>query len=449
MALPAAVRATDGPAPVPARQRRLGDGIGLNVKFSQGQSLRDLSLLPELGVRWVRDFLPWRLVEPQAGRSAAGPVAWRERLAFYKAHDIGVVCLLALSNEAAYPPNAEAPLRHTDPGAFADHALAMARMLQQAGVRFVLEIGNEPHNGFLHKLLGGDWSGRPPSPWLDHYVRLVHAAVTRVKAFDPTIRLLTDDDMWIVHHRYLDAGLPPALDGFAVHPYDPHGPEITTSPDGAWMRPHRIADNDRSLTSAVRRLRERGLQELKHRPDIWFTEWGWPLVGKQTGRVLSEALQAARLPRAFIVAEAAGVEALCWYSSHDAGEGSYGLIGQRGQRRPAFDAMVTLSRELGDWTLAAQVIGAQQPTTGLQGFLFRRDGRAKLALWNADEVDRAVALAGPLRTARGVDGLGQRLAVSEDRTSDQPWALRVGALPLYLDGFDAAAVGDNWAAHVE
>src|SRR5436190_7361134 len=122
--------------------RRLGDGLGLNVKFGQGQPLADLPMLVDLGVRWVRDHLPWRLAEPRAGQMV-WPAAWRERLAYYRAHDIGLVCVLGLSNEQAYPPSSAQPLRHIDPAAFARHAVAMARALYAQGLRFVLEIGNE------------------------------------------------------------------------------------------------------------------------------------------------------------------------------------------------------------------------------------------------------------------------------------------------------------------
>ena len=425
--------------------RRLGDGIGLNVKFGQGQSLDELPMLLDLGVRWVRDHLPWRLAEPRAGQRDAGPPAWRRRLDYYRAHDIGLVCLLGLSNEQAYPPTNTDRFRPIDPEAFAAHALATARELRAAGLRFVLEIGNEPHNGVLHQMLGGDWAGRPPAPWLDHYVRMVQAAVAQVKVFDPTVPVLADDDLWVTHHRYLDAGLPAALDGFAVHPYVNGGPERTIDPQADWMRAHRIADDDRTLASAVRRLREHGEQALGHRPQVWFTEWGWP-VGTPAPKFIDEGLQAARLPRAFIVAEAAGVEALCWYSSHDAGEGSFGLLHGRGQRRPAYSSLRTLNRELGDWQWAAQVIGADHPTTGLQAHLFRRGEQAKLALWNADEREQVVSLSGPLRRWRGVNGLGQAAEPRGIVGGSAEW--RVGALPLYLAGDADALAGKGCAAHV-
>src|SRR5208282_1294229 len=87
--------------------------VGLNVKFTQGEPMSDLPLLSELGVHWVRDTIGWAEVEP----SPANPV-----------HDY-------------------------DPEAFGRFAAVAARMLHDAGVRFVLEVGNEPHNSTLPKLL--------------------------------------------------------------------------------------------------------------------------------------------------------------------------------------------------------------------------------------------------------------------------------------------------------
>ena len=78
-----------------------GAMLGLQVKFAQGQPLTDLPSLEELGVRWVRDVVPWPEIEPAAGRYAALSPKLKQRLAYYRQHDIGVVALLTLSNPTA------------------------------------------------------------------------------------------------------------------------------------------------------------------------------------------------------------------------------------------------------------------------------------------------------------------------------------------------------------
>ena len=432
-----------------AAPRVLRDGLGLNVRFAAGQPMRELGDLAELGVRWVRDTLPWRQLEPRAGELVAPPPAFLQRLRHYRSLDIGVVCVLSLSNERAYPARPDEPWRSVDPQAFGAHAAAMARLLSEAGLRFVLEIGNEPHNGFMPKLLGGDWSGQPPSPWVRHYVAMCEAAVKAVRAVDPAVRLLSDDDMWITHYRYLDAGLPAGLDGLAVHPYGPTGPELTTQPSAPWMRPYEVSDGDRRLASAVRRLQAKGRQHWGRTPSIWFTEWGWA-EGLPAPRTLSEGLQAARLWRAFVVAEAAGVEVLCWYSARDLGRDRFGLVDAGGRRRLAFTAMRQLARELGDWQLLGQVLGQARPTAGPQAFLFGQGGRQRLVAWQADEQDSPARLAGALAQAVPRDALGRPVAVEGAASLDgaPARAVTLSALPWVADLAEPVAPGDDWSRHV-
>ena len=152
------------------RNRTFGEGIGLCVKFSQGQPLKDLGLLTDLGVRWVRDSEAWVRVERAAGKYEFSP-ALKERLAFYRQNNIAVVFILAYDNKIAYPPTPDDPCRNINPEAFGRYAAAAARLLRESGVRFVLEIWNEPHNFVLGKQLGGPWHGAAPCPWLDHYLK--------------------------------------------------------------------------------------------------------------------------------------------------------------------------------------------------------------------------------------------------------------------------------------
>ena len=423
-------------APAPAR--KFGDIVGLGVKFSQGQPASDLDQLPELGVRWVRDVVDWGSIEPTAGRYVDFSGPFKQRLAFYRRHGIGLVTLLTLQNDRAYPATPEDAARRWDADAFGRFAAVVARMLRAEGVRFVIEIGNEPHNSLLAKTLGGAWNGKPPSPWLSHYVRMATAAVREVKAVDANIKLLSDDDLWVVHYWYLEAGLPSALDGFAVHPYTPGIPErAAVAHDTDWARPHQLVDADASFTSAVRRLREQGRAKLGHTPEIWLTEWGWPVrEGAGVRGSVPEAIAVAYLPRAFVLAAAAGVEVLCWFSSQDSVDGPMGLTRNGGQRRSTYQAFKTMSAQLGDSSLLRQVAGAQQPTSGLQAYLFDGPQGCKLVAWSADARPRHLPLP---RGARGVDALGQPLAAEPRVAFD--------AAPVYLSGdWTDAAIDASLAA---
>ena len=236
------------------------------MKFAQGQPEDQLATLKELGVRWVRDYVSWHAVEPVAGQYRDFPDSFKRRLAFYRKNDIGVVLLLSYPNRAAYPPTADDPHRSVNPEAYGRYAAQAARLMRASGVRFVIELWNEPHNT-LRSIVGGNWNGKPPSPWVDHYVRMVHEAVKQVKAIDPAIKLLSDDDMWVLHYWFLEAGLPKNLDGFAFHPYGAAAPEfVAVGPRTEWVKPFVVVDEDRSLRSAVRLLREQGERELGRSP---------------------------------------------------------------------------------------------------------------------------------------------------------------------------------------
>lgn len=411
-------------------RRTFGDMVGLGIKFSQGQPLDQLEMLLDLRVRWIREAVHWPRIEPSAGRYADFDAGWQRQLAFYRRHDIGVVALLTLGNPRAYPGAGAAPY---DAQAFGRFAAQVARMLRAAGVRFVLEIGNEPHSSTFAKVLGGAWNGRAPSPWVDHYVRMVQAAVGAVKAVDPSIRLLSDDDMWVLHYWFLKAGLPRALDGFAVHPYTPGPPERTAvAHDTDWTRPFTVVDPDRSFASAVRRLRDEGRARLDCAPEIWLTEWGWAVGGAEVQHAVPEATAAAYLPRAFVLAAAAGVEALCWFSAHDSVDGPMGLVRHDGTRRDTYRAFRTLTGQLHDHHLVRHAAGRATPATGLQAFVFEGPAgtrSSRLVAWSADGRARRLPWRVGAEAASGVDALGRTVTLLNEPGP----AVAIDAAPVYLD----------------
>ena len=421
--------------------RKFGDMIGLGVKFAQGQPMSELKILPRLGVRWVREGVYWPDIEPQPGQYQEFPPAFKERLAYYRRHNIGLVYLLAYANERAYPATPEDPYRPVDPEAFGRYAAQAARMLKAQGVRFVLEVWNEPHNFDLRKRLGGAWNGMPPSPWVDHYVRMVGAAVRQVKAVDPNIKLLSDDDMWVLHYRFVDAGLPAALDGFAFHPYTKTAPEIAAvDAYTEWVKPYTVVDADRSFGSAVRRLRAYGKLKLGKTPAMWITEWGWP-IGSDAGKGQVDEVQlGAYLPRAFIIAAASGVDVMCWFSAYDSVDGPMGLIDNKGRRRKSFYAFKTMSEQLGDMVLEQHAIGAEHPTQGVQAFVFGRQADSTLVVWNVDNAPRTVEVASSSSRVKINDVFGN--PVTAEPTPTGRLSVSFAGAPVYISGLDSHQIAD-------
>lgn len=416
-----------------AQGRPFGEMVGLNVKFSQGEPQSALSLLRELKVSWVRDTVSWREMEPSPGQYLNFPKAFRERLAFYKENDIGVIFGLWYDNPKAYPNTPENPHASIDAQAYGRYAVAIARLLKESGVRFVIEVWNEPHNFIIRKMLGGNWNAKPPSPWVDHYIEMVHQAVKQVKAYDPQIELLCDDDMWIIHYWFLEKGLPPNLDGVAFHPYVNNAPEIAAvRHDTDWASPFTLVDTDGSFKSAVRRLREQCQSKMGRVPELWITEWGFPVGEKLPNGTISEDMVAAFLPRAFITAAAAGVRALCWFSSQDSVDGPMGLRSNDGKLRKAFGAFRTMTEQIGDHVLARQVMGHDHPTSGIQAYLFRGAQGDKLVAWSVDDrflLHLEGSEASDIRVSN-VQGEALRINATDDGNVE----LTVASEPVYVSG---------------
>lgn len=410
-----------------------GNTLCLGVKFGQGEPLKNLDNLADLGVRWVRDSVGWPTMEPAAGQMlSAFPAAFQQRLEYYRAHNIGVVFMMAYGNSKAYPNTPTNPANAVNAPGFARYAARVASLMKASGVPFVLEIWNEPHNDAMLKALGGNWQGKAPSPWVDQYIAIVKATVAAVGAVDPTIKLLTDDDMWIVHYWFLEAGLPKGLAGFAIHPYtSPIDPEHTAVAfDTDWTRPFSVVDTDRSFRSAVRRLREQGKTKLAYTPEIWITEWGWPVGPVKKG--VPEPTLVAYLPRTYILAAAAGIKATCWFSSNDAVDGPMGLTDNTGRRRQTYLAYQTLARQLGDMILLSQIAGADHPTTGVQGFVFTGAKGRKLVAWTVDGATPYLGIPAGSATFSAVDALGNPVAI-DTRVSNRR-RIKLGAAPVYISG---------------
>jgi hypothetical protein len=411
-----------------------GDTVGVNVKFSQGEPQRDLPLLKDLGVRWVRDNVSWSDVEPVAGQYQEFPAAFQQRLAYYRANNIGVVFLLGYQNSKAYPNSPDKPHNDINSKAFGAFAVAAAKLLKASGVKFVLEIWNEPHNFTIAKEMGGAWNGKPPSPWVDQYVDMVTEAVKQVKGYDPSVKLIDCDDMWIIHYWYLDKGLPRDLDGFGIHPYANDGPEMAAvSDDTDWCKPFQVVDADRSLQSAVRRLSEQAQAKLGKIPEMWATEWGWGIGNKTRFGAVDEKMLAGLLPRTFIVADAAGFKAVCWFSDYDSVDGPMGLRSNDDKKRLTYYAFKTMTQQLGACTMVKQIAGMDHLTSGTQAYLFHGPDGYKVVAWNIDG-NAAARLDGTGKlTPKAVDNLGQPVPLAGSSAK-----LLLGPAPVYISGVTQA-----------
>jgi hypothetical protein len=394
-----------------------GETVGLNVKYVQGEPWDQdaKQMLIELGVRWVRDVVEWYGMEQEPGVYSDFPDEFKERLAFYKQNNIGVVFGLWYHNSNAYPDD---PLNAE---AYGNYAAYVATLLKASGVKFVLEVWNEPRTFFIQPMLGGDWVGRPPSPWLDHYVEMATKVVNKVKAIDPTIKVLVNDDLYVTHYWYLEKGLPQALDGFAIHPYSTHPEHAAVSFDTDWCWPWQVVDIDNTIGSGVRRLKEQGQLKLGKSMEVWSTEQGW-----WQGDAESEEQAAMFLPRAFITSADSGVAVTCWFSSQDVTDGPMGLKDYWGNPRKSYTAFKVMNEQLGGYALIKHT-QATGDSYGLQSYVFQGpSGDTKVVVWVVEEGQQAVYRIYDVEGVTAVDHLGNHVDVFSE--------MIVGNGPIYLSG---------------
>jgi hypothetical protein len=326
------------------------DSVGLNTHLVWASADTIEPVLDEIrrgGVRWVREELPWREIEPEPGR-----FDWRRTDALMAAASrTGVQVLGILAYSAPWASADPGDGRHppADPAAYARYAAAvLARYgpdgsfwrdradLRRQPLRAV-EIRNEP---WSH-------SAWQPDPDPAAYARLVRAAVAAIRDVAPDtvvaiagdlLQVRTDGAIvgWLEELLRVDPGLPALVDVYSVHPYpDPRtaGP-YEDRPDARWdfRRVELVRAIDDSLP-------------------IWITEIGWSTAA--TDDSVDERTQAEHLAGAIRRAaeEWEYVERVFVYSfDRDGGaaddrEGHYGLRRADGSSKPAWTALQELARE--------------------------------------------------------------------------------------------------------
>lgn len=416
--------------------------FGVVTKFTQGQPQQQLGMLADLKVAWVRDFVHWAQMEPKAGEYADWPKAYARRLAYYKQNDIGVIYVLAYANGKAYPNTKHNPHASIDPEALGRYATHVAKALRAQGLRFAIEVWNEPHNFQIMKMVGGHWNGAPPSPWVAHYIKMLNQVQRSVAEVDPNIPVLSSEDVWVNHYRFAESkALTKSFRHIGLHPYtdkSSSGPEVAApKPLLSWAKPFTLVDEDRSFQSAVDRLRAFTQQSTGTRPEVWITEWGWRIgTGLPKGRVTAEDV-AAFLPRAFIVAHAAGTQVLCWFSTFDAADGPYGLISNSGEHRPAYAAYKTMADQIGDAHYLGKISRNPSRVSGLQAYLFKTATHRVAVLWSASDEDLRVTLPQGWVIQKITTNNGAELPAPKRSLP----TVQAGQAPVYIE-FDASETTD-------
>jgi hypothetical protein len=147
----------------------------------------------------------------------------------------------------------------------------------------------------------------------------------------------------------------------------------------------------------------------------WLTEFGWDTLA---GPVVSPYQQAVYLPRAWMLAMAAGCDKAFWFYNFDAPDPKQffdgcGLLGAQGQPKLALCSMAGLTSALPDPRYVGDLEAG--PNTG--GYVFSSDGRLVAALWTIQGDDGPTVR---FQAARLQDYLGNPLEGNSVRLTMAP-----------------------------
>ena len=348
-----------GSVTVPAPPRGappLRAGLVVNALGAGSEQRRriELAQAQALGVRWIREQLPWGSIERSPGR-----YRWRQfdgLMAAAARARLRVLPLLLGTPRWAGPASFALPNDPDDFGAFAAHAAARygpggtfwrahPRLDDQLAPRW-FELWNEPYYRFFST------TGVDPA----RYAAMVRAATVAGRAANRATRWLMAADLtyldgagqrrdWLPALAAADPGLMGLVDGVAVHPYVFGAPGT----DDGIPLPFRFERID----AIARELTALGAGRVP----LWITEIGWstcevrPDCGserEQAQRIADVFTRVRRRPLSDRV-RAVFVYHLRDFPGRPRGdrEGWYGLLRANGSRKPAWSVVRQAARMAG------------------------------------------------------------------------------------------------------
>ncbi len=394
---------------------RVGDVLGMATQMYDGPRAspeRDFEIQKLVSSGWkrIRISIDWGHVEP-----AQDQFTWERTdpfIAMLTAAGLQVDGRLSYGVDWAAPDEDDSAI---EPADFADYGAHVAA--HYCGVVDSWELWNEQN-------IRRFWQ---PEPDPDRYGAILKATYVAIHAACPTAKVLIGGlscfDQYTFHeglYYFVEAmhaahpDIGQYFDALAIHPYTFIQ---TTSPEWSWQGEKQELWPD--LPGQIALARQRLAAVGAPGKPIWLTEWGWPSL------IVGKSGQAKFLARAALLALAAGVEDLDWYTFFDKEPGDdfpptedyFGLFTWPGAEggpteKPAWKAATALSRVLGTSRFAGdlgEALGLPEGAHAL-AFVDESDGHHTLAAWDAVP-DRTTPLTVPApRGAAGhvcVTDLGQ------------------------------------------
>lgn len=298
---------------------------------------REIQLMRDAGVTWVRLGMSWKAAEPVRGRYNEYYLSGLEAaIDEIRAAGMRVYLVVLVTPEWANPagPNFP-PLRMRDLGGFVGYAV---RRFSSRVKHW--EIWNEPDWHVFWK----------PAPDAAAFAEMLREAYVRGKAADPQAVFisggLAGNNVEFLQQMYA-RGAGQYFDAVGVHPY-----VFQRSPD-------LVHPNTRHSFHGLGELRRVMVANKDSGKPIWITEMSWPTHRRAEGAIGDWAegvgleTQAAYLVRAYekIQAEFPFIPVATWYKIRDCGVDAtyvghnWGLVRHDFQPKPAYFAKQRLARQ--------------------------------------------------------------------------------------------------------
>ena len=372
----AAVSDDAAAAPVPAAARadvkplnNAGPwGIASGAEWS-GDYPKFNPMLRDAGVRWLRYFPEWQTIQPRQGAWNWEPA---DRMAVNARENgiqlTGLFCYFA-PWASADGGTRRGPVK--DMQYWRDYVRACVSRYKN-DIRH-WEVWNEFNGSFYQGI------DKPRE-----YADLTVAAYEEAKKADPNAMIgmsVANFDVGFLDAA-VKAGAADHFDFVCVHPYENAGALMAGGESGYL-----------SLAGSLRRM----LKANNQREDIplWITEVGYQ--APVAPDAVADAAQAENLAKVYVLSMAQGFERVCWFEARGPAYGhgtDHGIIRQDWTPRPAYTALQTLTRTLGDNPAYAGWLKIDKDG---YGFVFENAGKSALVAWMPPEGAAEVKFDGAVR----------------------------------------------------
>ena len=323
--------------------------LAIHTLHADDSALRQIH---DLGATSVVQVFSWSEIEPTRGEFHWEYTDWLMRAAAY--YHLRVIARLDQAPRWATDASGALDAPPTNPNDYADFAAQVAARYRGQIAAYI--IWNEPN-------LAREWGNQPPDPAA--YVALLKTAATRLRAIDPSARIVSAglaptndsnatalDDRAYLRAMYA-AGARGAFDILGAHPYSFANPP----------------DDPRGAHGELNFLRLQDLRDIMvangdAAKSIWVTEFGYPTETPPATAYLrvSEDDQARWLVRAYEIAREQmpyvglfAVWNLTRQSPATDPQAGYSLIHTDGTPKPAYSQARAMQKESLAASIAASV----------------------------------------------------------------------------------------------